>query len=143
MEPFPKLSLIASCGMNCSLCMAYQRKRNHCPGCRADEYKPVSRVRCKIKNCEVLVSQKFKFCHECKDFPCINLKKLDKRYRTKYHMSMVENLTNIQTIGISEFCSNEESRWTCRKCGGTICVHKHGCLCCGELINAGNILYHI
>ena len=26
--------LIAPCGMNCNICMAYLREKNKCPGCR-------------------------------------------------------------------------------------------------------------
>jgi len=28
--------LIAPCGMNCALCMAYQRQKNHFNGCNLD-----------------------------------------------------------------------------------------------------------
>jgi rubrerythrin len=27
---------------------------------------------------------------------------------------------------------NETSKWTCSKCGGTICMHKGYCYTCGE-----------
>jgi hypothetical protein len=40
--------------MNCGICQAYLREKNNCPGCRGDDTnKPITRVRCKIKNCEV------------------------------------------------------------------------------------------
>jgi hypothetical protein len=47
-------------------------------------------------------------------------------------MSMIENLGNIRDIGIREFSRNEVSRWTCLRCGGTICVHKGYCYSCGR-----------
>ena len=127
-----KAKLIAPCGMNCGVCMAYLREKNKCPGCHApDTDKNISCVRCKIKNCEVFKGGKAKFCFECINFPCDRLKHLDKRYRTKYNMSMLENLENIKLSGINKFVKNENIRWICSKCGGTICVHR-GCIICSR-----------
>jgi len=131
MESLNKFSLIAPCGMNCGICMAYLREKNKCPGCRAaDTNKAVSVLRCKIKNCEVIQKGKAKFCFECGNFPCANLKHLDKRYRTKYNMSMIENLEYIRDYSMRKFIKNEDVRWTCSRCGGTICVHKGYCIDC-------------
>jgi len=133
MESLNKYSLIAPCGMNCGICMAYLREKNRCLGCRVVETsKPVTRVRCKIKNCNIFQKDGAKFCFECRDFPCDRLKHLDKRYRTKYDMSMIENLGNIRKYGIRKFVKNENVRWTCSQCGGTICVHKKYCIDCGK-----------
>ena len=123
--------LIAPCGMNCGVCMAYLREKNHCPGCNyPDDNKAVSCVRCIIKNCETI--KKVKFCFKCEKYPCTRLKNLDKRYRTKYHMSMIENLENIKKLGIRQFVKNERVRWQCPKCDGNICVHRGYCFDCGE-----------
>jgi len=123
--------LIAPCGMNCGVCMAYLREKNHCPGCNyPDDNKAVSCARCIIKNCETI--KKVKFCYKCEKYPCTRLKNLDKRYRTKYHMSMIENLENIKKLGIRQFVKNEQVRWRCPKCGGNICVHRGYCFDCGE-----------
>jgi len=125
--------LIAPCGMNCGVCMAYLREKNHCPGCNyPDDDKSVSVLRCIIKNCET--AKKVKFCYKCEKYPCTRLKNLDKRYRTKYHMSMIENLENIKKLGIRQFVKNEQVRWRCPKCGGNICVHRGYCFDCGEKI---------
>jgi hypothetical protein len=124
---------IAACGMNCDICMAYQREKNKCPGCRAaDTNKAISVIKCKIKNCDVVKKDLVKFCFECNSFPCKNLKHLDKRYRTRYSMSMIENLGNIKKTGIRSFIKSEKIRWTCPKCNGIICVHKGYCMNCGE-----------
>ncbi len=69
-------------------------------------------------------------CTGCARFPCARLAHLDKRYRTKYGMSMVENLQSIQTHGLRHFVEREESKWACPGCGATICVHKPSCLLC-------------
>jgi hypothetical protein len=132
MKSLNKYSLIAPCGMNCGVCMAYLREKNACTGCRGvNTYKPVTRVRCKIKNCKIFRSGNATFCFECGNFPCDNLKHLDTRYRTKYDMSMIENLGNIRDDGIRKFIKNEDVRWACTNCGGTICVHKGFCIECG------------
>ena len=124
--------LIAPCGMNCGICMAYLRAKNRCPGCRINVVnKAVSRVKCKIKNCAAIQKGKLRYCFECGDFPCSNIKKLDKRYRTRYGMSMIENLENIRELGIRSFVRNEKVRWACSECGGTVCVHKGYCYTCG------------
>src|SRR6266498_4984233 len=128
MESINKTSLIAPCGMNCSICMAYLRERNKCPGCRGrDIDKPVTRVECKIKNCEFFQKAEARFCFECGEFPCDRLQHLDKRYRTKYAMSMIENLESIRSIGVRKFLENEKVRWACPECGGVICVHNRYC----------------
>ena len=126
-----KKELIAPCGMNCGICYAFLREKNNCPGCRFfDSEKPVSIARCKIRNCEKIKNKKVKFCFQCSDFPCKQLKNLDKRYRTKYNMSEIENLENIKNKGLELFLKNEEIKWKCKECGGVICVHKKKCLGC-------------
>ena len=126
--------LIAPCGMNCSICMHYLREKNKCPGCRGpDTNKPVTRVSCKIKNCEIFNIKDKKFCFECGKYPCEKLKHIDNRYRNKYKMSMIENLEYIKKFGINNFLDNENIKWTCDECGGTICVHKDRCYRCGKI----------
>jgi len=120
-----KTGLIAPCGMNCSLCMAYLRDKNTCPGCRylIDEDEPKTRIRCIIKNCDQLKKHNWKYCSDkCEKFPCIRLKNLDKRYRTKYDMSMIENLENIKKLGIRKFIEREKKRWI--KGNQIFCVHR-------------------
>ena len=123
--------LIAPCGMNCGICLAYLRDNNRCNACWGDnKNKPNSCVKCIIKNCELLKETESKFCYECKKYPCTRLKNLDKRYRTKYRMSMLENLETIKTAGLDEFMALEQKRWLCPECGGSICVHRGVCLKC-------------
>ena len=128
-----KISLIAPCGMNCGICRGYLREKNKCPGCRGiDVNKPVTRSKCKIKNCSELKINNLKFCIKCKRFPCKKINQLDKRYRTKYNMSMIENLQDIGKLGIRKFVINEKKRWDCSKCGFPICVHSGCCFNCGD-----------
>jgi hypothetical protein len=128
-------TLIAPCGMNCGICMAYLREKNKCPGCRGDDSnKPVTRIRCKIKNCVSIQRNTARYCFKCGEFPCDTLKHLDTRYRTKYNMSMIENLNNIKNLGIRQFVKNETERWACPECNGTICVHNGKCSRCNSII---------
>ena len=125
--------LIAPCGMNCGICLGYLRDSRRCHGCRGDDAdKLPSCTRCIIKNCETIASNQTGFCYECPKYPCRRLRQLDKRYRTKYSMSMIENLEFIRAHGVSAFVEKEHERWRCHKCGGVICVHRSFCFTCGE-----------
>ena len=128
-------NLIAPCGMNCSLCLGYQREKNKCPGCRKrDAYQFGCGRKCIIRSCQILKDNKMEFCSEkCGQYPCKRLKALDKRYRTKYGMSMIENLENIKNKGLELFLKNEEIKWKCKKCGGLLCVHRDFCLKCKKI----------
>jgi hypothetical protein len=59
------------------------------------------------------------------------LKRLDRRYRTKYRMSMIDNLKIINEFGIRHFIRNEKEKWICPECNEMICVHRPKCLSCG------------
>jgi hypothetical protein len=115
--------LIAPCGMNCNLCMGYLREKNKCPGCRdLNKDNAISCLRCVIRKCEILKKNHWKYCSiKCKKFPCNRLKSLDKRYRTKYEMSMIENLENIEEKGIRKFIKLEEKKWV--RGNKIFCVH--------------------
>lgn len=125
--------LIARCGMNCGLCHAFIREKNTCPGCRSGgEFIFKSVVACRIRTCDRIAASGAEYCYDCGSFPCASLKHLDKRYRTRYGMSMLENLGSIRRDGIEVFLRNETQRWKCPGCGETICVHKPQCLACGN-----------
>jgi len=124
-------SMIAACGMNCTLCLGYQRTKNHCFGCRGRiEDRSLSCRQCQISNCHHLVQTKDGFCYQCNNYPCARLKALDKRYRGKYHMSMIENLNQIRDQGMDSFLDQQQQRWTCKACGAVLCVHRDSCPQC-------------
>ena len=126
-------ALIAPCGMNCGICKYHYREKNTCLSCRnLNENNPITRFHCIIKECEILKDRKWKYCSfECDKYPCKRLKALDKRYSTKYHMSMLENLKHINEHGIDSFLKKEKEKWTCPKCGGIVTCHGGMCLSCG------------
>lgn len=126
-------NLIAPCGINCALCMRYQRKKKPCPGCRehsGNKYK--SCLECIIINCDKRQGKDADYCYVCEEYPCKKLKGLDKVYRTKYSMSLVENLSYIAQHGVDAFMDSEQQRWKCENCGELICVHRGYCVNCND-----------
>ncbi|MFW6055983.1 MAG: DUF3795 domain-containing protein [Chloroflexota bacterium] len=122
----------APCGMNCGICLAHIRHRAHCPGCRMEDMtKPPSRLRCVIAHCEHIRTGESGFCYDCPKLPCRRIRDLDKRYRTRYGMSMIENLVFIRDHGLDAFLEKETERWRCPECNATLCVHRPACLQCG------------
>ncbi len=138
--------LIAPCGINCATCAAYfgytmsGTKRKHaCLGCRLrnndGEKRHLQRKSCAFlkKHCQILANDKVRFCFECADYPCTNLKKLDDRYKKKYSMNLIENLNFIKSHGIEKFLNNQQEKFTCPTCGATLCVHTGRCYSCLHL----------
>lgn len=129
--------LIAPCGMNCALCSSYLAMVNdlrdkgvrmpYCAGCRP-RGKNCAFLK---KRCDLLGRGLVTCCYECDDFPCRNLEHIDKRYRTLYRMSMIENLECIRDDGIGALLEREAEKWRCPDCGGTICCHNGICFTCG------------
>ena len=125
-NPF-RTTLIAPCGMDCAICRAFLREKNHCNGCNSP-YRNFNR-NCSFSACEKRTGR---YCHDCAEYPCRRLRQLDERYRKKYGMSMIENLEAIKEYGIRGFVKTERERWTCNACGGTINVHHGKCAACGK-----------
>ncbi|MBA7584154.1 hypothetical protein ES708_26107 [subsurface metagenome] len=143
MQDKMKKELIAPCGMNCAICSAYLARqhdlrsqgimRSYCAGCRP-RGKNCAFLK---KKCNLLGKGQVKYCYECPDFPCPILKHLDKRYRTNYRMSMIENLEFIRENGVEKLLEKEAEKWRCPNCGGVICCHNGVCFSCGlELLKA-------
>ena len=125
-------SMIAPCGMNCGSCIGYMRPKNKCPGCWfVDQGK--ARVHCVIRNCDLLNKTDSKFCFDCQKYPCQRLKQLDKRYKTKYNTSFLDNLMMIKQNGIDYFLNFETERRKCPNCGATLSVHRDTCFNCSEI----------
>jgi hypothetical protein len=131
------VDLIAPCGMNCRLCWGYVRERNACPGCLRScaeaSQKSKCRDSCRIRNCEHLAKSGRKHCSDrCGHFPCRRLTQLDRRYRARYGMSMLDNLRMIEDLGIRRFIRSQKDKWTCRSCGELLSVHRAACVGCGH-----------
>jgi hypothetical protein len=128
--------LIAPCGMNCAICRGYiaytqgiprvRGKITYCAGCL-----PRGK-NCYIKRgCKKLSKHEIQSCSECDAMPCEKLAHLDKRYRERYDMSIVENLKILKEKGMADFLKSQEERYTCPSCGDVVCVHDAKCFVCG------------
>lgn len=132
-----RAELIAPCGMDCNVCSGYLALKYdvkekgvripYCKGCRPRDKK------CAFlkKRCDLLLNKKVEFCYECEEFPCENLKHIDKRYRTLFRMSLVDNLKFIKEYGLAEFLERQKKKWQCPDCGEVICCHNGICFSCG------------
>ena len=127
--------LIAPCGANCGICVAYfgyrmdgEKRKHSCPGCRSRQ----SLCAFIKKQCFKLAANQIEYCFECTVFPCDRLNALDNRHRSKYGMSLIENLKYIRDNGVEQFLKYERERWGCPNCGNVICVHKQICYACHE-----------
>jgi len=128
--------LIAPCGMNCAICASYLAMKNdvkskgtkmpYCTGCRPGN-KRCAYLR---KHCSKLANDEVTFCYECQEFPCHRLRTIDKRYRSRYRMSMIENLSFIKENGMKKFLNNQEKTWKCKNCGELISCHNGLCFNC-------------
>jgi hypothetical protein len=100
---------------------------SYCGGCRPRDKK------CAFlkKQCQIILNGRVEYCYECQDFPCERLSHIDKRYKTLYRMSMIENLAFIRDNGIDKFLLKEQEKWKCPECGGVICCHNGLCFNCG------------
>jgi len=126
---------IAPCGMNCAVCSRYlayvnNRKGSKCSGCRARGQKCTYLfAKCSGLNNNI-VTTNAEFCFECEQYPCKQIKRMDKRYRDNYNVSTKDNLDNIKTVGIEEFCKEQYKKHSCSKCGELISVHNNKCFKC-------------
>ena len=124
-------TMIAPCGINCAFCYAHLRKKRACHGCRGpEESQPAYCRRCKIRDCAI--RRGVSLCAECSSFPCPAVKRLDKRYRLRYRVSLIENGVRIKAVGVRLFLREEKAKWTCAQCGGAICLHTRTCSACGR-----------
>jgi len=122
----------APCGINCSLCSAFTRKKNRCPGCGSTAVQsPLTHCRtCRIRFCPEKKAGT-DFCGTCSSYPCRRLKQLYKRYAAKYGVDIYENLRLILAGGMSRLICDEEKKWRCGMCGAVLCMHRNSCPVCG------------
>ena len=124
--------LFAPCGMNCMVCYVHLKAKKPCQGCLGDDAdKPERCKNCEIKDCAI--AKGLVYCNECVDFPCKNIKKLDKSYTTRYKTSLVKNSEFVRGKGLLPFMKNEREKWRCA-CAGVISLHDRCCTECKKAI---------
>lgn len=134
-------NLAAPCGIFCGACRQYlvlkkdlleeRGFKKGCEGCRI-RHKNCVFIR---RDCPALRKNELQYCYECENFPCQNLKKIDKLYRERYFVFLIDNLKKINEIGVDKWLVDQKMLYTCPECGGEICLHDMECYDCGIRIN--------
>jgi len=123
--------LLAPCGVNCLACYMHLRKKKPCLGCLGQENSKPEHCRiCKIKTCTK--NKGVDYCFSCSMFPCEIIKRLDKSYRTRYQISIIEDAIKLRAIGSKWYLQEERKRWKCSACDGIVSMHDKVCSECGE-----------
>jgi hypothetical protein len=126
-------AFLAPCGIDCAACAVRLRPKKACPGCLvAGESRPNHCRTCSIKACAA--ERGFKRCYGCADFPCAGIKRIDRRYLTRYGVGLVENGLAARRVGLRAFMAAERERWACPACpacGGIVSQHTGTCSECG------------
>jgi hypothetical protein len=121
----PRLS-----GMNCLACYVHLKHKNPCNGCLgSDDAKPDRCKTCAIKLCAR--ARGYGYCLECPEFPCKNIRNLERSYTKRYATSLIGNSLSVRDIGMAAFQGQERIRWSCKKCGGVVSLHDGVCSECG------------
>lgn len=122
--------LFAPCGMNCMVCYKHCAHKKPCAGCLVnDQGKPGHCRACAIKAC---VEEKgFTYCFACARYPCKRIKALDKSYRSRYGVSLLENSRAVAEAGLAAFQEQQRAVYACPACGGVISLHDAQCSECG------------
>lgn len=124
--------MLAPCGVNCMVCYKHLLPKKSCQGCnQGDGDKPQHCLNCSRKNCDKHEGNIY--CFQCKDYPCVRIKSLDKTYSSKYNVNLIQNAQYIKENGMEDFMRKETERWTCPNCGGIISQHDATCSECKRI----------
>ncbi|HPG41293.1 MAG TPA: DUF3795 domain-containing protein [bacterium] len=129
--------LIAPCGMNCAICSRYLAfknniKRSQCTGCRT-QLSPCTYLFAKCTGINNTTQGKAVFCFECSQYPCKQIKRMEKRYKNIYKMSVIENLEFIREKGLNAFIEEQYRTYRCSRCGELISIHNKKCFKCDTI----------
>lgn len=128
--------LVAPCGMFCGVCSSYlscvnDLKRSKCAGCRTtDKQCDYLFEKCSGINHGIKGTSDAPFCYECEQFPCKEIKRMDKRYRENYGISVISNLEAIRDKGLSQFIADQKEEHQCSSCKEMKSVHNGRCFRC-------------
>lgn len=113
-------AMLAACGVLCTACYKHHKVKKPCGGCQgADEGKSASCVNCVRKTCAD--AKGLTWCFECDEFPCKHINSLDKSYRTRYGVNLVQNGRDAKEQGMERFLAGQRDKYLCAECGGIIC----------------------
>ena len=122
-------SMFAPCGMNCQVCYKHCDHKKPCAGClNQDQGKPTHCRACKMKDC--VQARGCSYCFECPEYPCRQIRNLEKSYHTRYAASLTENSRIVKEQGLEAFLEQQKERYECPECGGVISLHDRECSEC-------------
>ena len=125
--------MFAPCGMNCMVCYKHCYHKKPCAGClNSDRGKPEHCRKCRIKDCTA--GKNITYCYECSDFPCKQIKSLEKSYNSRYHASLLENSNDVKEHGMEVLLEKHRRKYKCPNCGGIISLHDAECSECQHKI---------
>ena len=123
--------MFAPCGINCMVCYKHCYSKKPCIGCLSGDLgKPEHCRKCRIKEC--IKAKDVAYCYQCGEFPCKQIKYLEKSYMTRYGVSLIKNSITVKDIGMEAFMKKEAERWRCPHCGGIISLHDAKCSECNK-----------
>lgn len=126
--------MFAPCGMNCKVCYKHCYHKKPCMGClQGNMGKPEHCRKCKIREC--IKAKDIEYCFECSDYPCRQIKNLEKSYTKRYRVSLMANSEFVKEQGLEAFMEKQREIYACSKCGGIISIHDRECSECREKID--------
>ena len=127
-------NLVSPCGLYCGACPAIKpasgskKPSMQCDGCLGGGRLAAHAERCEIKECAV-VKSKTRRCSECPEFPCSIITDFNND-GVPHHGEVLENLRQLQTMGITEWTKHEIDRWSCSKCSTMLSWYDAECPSC-------------
>lgn len=127
---------LAPCGIDCKLCSRHlDKKRPPCAGClRGGSVTSTHSDTCRIKQCAF--TQGLLYCFDCEKYPCVRIRRLEKRYRENYGYLLLEAGETARRQGAGALLEEQRTRYTCPACGGLICLHSGVCSECGKPVQS-------
>jgi hypothetical protein len=146
--------LVAVCGTYCGACSMYinnqpgdKQKRKEmfdryagrpmnmnletlvCDGCLSDGHLALHCKNCKMRLCADEKPDVTR-CSDCPDFPCPRMKDFSSDGKL-HHAELLDNLRNLNKMGIKDWTKLEQARWTCPKCSNSLSWYDPACSNCG------------
>jgi hypothetical protein len=148
-------SLVAVCGLYCGACPMYLATRSDdeekrqallkrfsagpskltmedilCDGCLGTGRVASFCRSCAIRACPSDKSNVAR-CSDCPDFPCARIAAFNNDGML-HHAEVLDNLRQMQKLGLEKWARYEAERWSCPRCGLPMSWYDAACSGCGE-----------
>lgn len=74
-----------------------------------------------------MAGRQITYCFECSEYPCKQIKRLEKSYNVRYHASLMGNSKMVKEQGMAEILVKQKENYTGPECGGIISIHDAEC----------------